>query len=143
MGYSHFTCAASAGFPLAVSCSRRAAFTGSACFVICPNSWALNSRAPTSWGTGLHRLPEGKRKRGLAQWAEGLESDFAGQVLGLDTNSLKTWGILYAKHEAKGFNMDVMDSLVASTALVHQLIVVTRNTADFPPDVKTLNPWTA
>ena len=88
-------------------------------------------------------MPEGKRKRGLEQWAEGLESDFAGQVLGLDTNTLKSWGKLYAKHEAKGFNIDVMDSLVASTALVHQLIVVTRNTADFPPDVKTLNPWTA
>ncbi len=37
--------------------------------------------------------------------------------------------------------MDVMDSLIAATALVHQLIVVTRNTADFPDDVKTCNPW--
>ncbi|MBP6783952.1 MAG: type II toxin-antitoxin system VapC family toxin [Verrucomicrobiales bacterium] len=90
---------------------------------------------------GLHRLPEGKRKRGLEQWAEALEGDFAEQVLGLDTVTLKCWGTLYAKHEAKGFNMDVMDSLIAATALVHQLIVVTRNTADFPDDVKTFNPW--
>ena len=90
---------------------------------------------------GLHRLPEGKRKRGLVQWAEGLENDFAEQTLGLDTATLKTWGKLYAKHEAKGFNMDVMDSLIAATALVHQLIVVTRNTSDFPTDVKTINPW--
>ena len=37
---------------------------------------------------GLHRLPDGKRKRALLQWAEGLESDFAGQVLELDTNTL-------------------------------------------------------
>jgi len=37
---------------------------------------------------GLHRLPDGKRKRALLQWAEGLESDFAGQVLALDTNTL-------------------------------------------------------
>jgi len=90
---------------------------------------------------GLHRLPEGKRKRGLARWAEGLESDFTEQILGLDTMTLKSWAKLYAKHEAKGFNMDVMDSLIAATALVHQLTVVTRNTADFPPDVKTFNPW--
>lgn len=90
---------------------------------------------------GLHRLPEGKRKRGLVQWADGLESDFAEQILGLDTITLKSWGKLYAKHEAKGFNMDVMDSLIAATALVHQLTVVTRNTADFPADVKTINPW--
>jgi toxin FitB len=90
---------------------------------------------------GLHRLPDGKRKRGLVQWAEGLEADFAGQLLGLDTITLKAWGKLCAKQEAKGFNMDVMDSLLAATALVNHLIVVTRNTADFPADVKTLNPW--
>ncbi len=55
--------------------------------------------------------------------------------------TLKSWGKLYADHEAKGINMDVMDSLIAATALVHQLTVVARNTADFPADVKTLNPW--
>ncbi|MCF7674316.1 MAG: type II toxin-antitoxin system VapC family toxin [Akkermansiaceae bacterium] len=90
---------------------------------------------------GLHRLPEGKRKRGLVRWADGLEIDFAEQILGLDTLTLKSWGKLYAKHEARGFNMDVIDSLIAATALVHQLTMVTRNTADFPPDVKTFNPW--
>ncbi len=90
---------------------------------------------------GLHRLPEGKRKRGLVRWADGLERDFTEQILGLDTMTLKSWGKLYAKHEASGFNMDVMDSLIAATALVHQLTVVTRNTADFPADVKIFNPW--
>jgi predicted nucleic acid-binding protein len=90
---------------------------------------------------GLHRLPEGKRKRALVHWADNLESDFSGQILGLDTTTLKSWGELYARHEARGFNMDVLDSLIAATALVNQLTVVTRNIADFPPDVKTLNPW--
>ncbi len=90
---------------------------------------------------GLHRLPEGKRKRGLILWAESLEHDFSEQLLGLDTITLKAWGKLYAKHEAHGFNMDVMDSLIAATALVHHLTVVTRNTPDFPTDVKTKNPW--
>lgn len=90
---------------------------------------------------GLHRLPEGKRKRGLVQWADGLEREFSEQTLGLDTITLKAWGKLYAKHEARGLNLDVMDSLIAATALVHQLTVVTRNTGDFPADVKTFNPW--
>jgi toxin FitB len=92
---------------------------------------------------GIHRLPEGKRKRGLAQWACELETDFAEQTLALDTTTMKAWGKLYARHEAQGFNMDVLDSLLSATALVHHLTVVTRNTADFPPEVKTLNPWTA
>lgn len=90
---------------------------------------------------GLHRLPGGKLKRGLGRWADGLENDFTEQILGLDTTTLKAWGKFYAQHEALGFNMDVMDSLIAATALVHQLTVVTRNSADFPADVKTFIPW--
>lgn len=34
-----------------------------------------------------------------------------------------------------------MDSLLAATALHHQLTIVTRNTTDFPDDVPLLNPW--
>ncbi len=103
------------------------------CFISCVSMGEI-------W-KGLHRLPEGKRKRALFHWAEGLECDFAEQILGLDMPTLKSWGKLYAKHEGKSLNMDVMDSLIAATALEHQLTVVTRNTADFPADVKTLNPW--
>ena len=90
---------------------------------------------------GLHRLPKGNRKQRLVGWAENLERDFSGQFLGLDPVTLKSWGELYARHEAKGNNMDVLDSLLAATALVRQLVVVTRNPADFPVEVKTLNPW--
>ncbi|MDR6288609.1 hypothetical protein E9232_001116 [Inquilinus ginsengisoli] len=36
----------------------------------------------------------------------------------------------------------IRDGLIAATALVHGLTVVTRNTADFDPTgVRTLNPW--
>jgi predicted nucleic acid-binding protein len=36
------------------------------------------------------------------------------------------------------------DALIAATALIHQMTVVTRNTADFAPTgVPTLNPWLA
>lgn len=63
------------------------------------------------------------------------------QCLGLDTPTFKIWGKLYAKHEAKGFQLDVMDSLIAAQGLEHSLIVATRNTTDFPAEVKTINPW--
>jgi|ERR1035437_2800113 predicted nucleic acid-binding protein len=91
---------------------------------------------------GIHRLADGKRKLGLVRWVEGIENDFTGKTLGLDTVVMKTWGKLYAKNEAKGFNLDVLDSLIAATALAHDLTVATRNTHDFPSDVKTINPWT-
>lgn len=92
---------------------------------------------------GVHLMPEGKRKASLASWASALESDFGEAILPLDSETLKNWGKLYAKHEAKGFNMTVLDSLIAATALTHGLVLVTRNTSDFPADVKTVNPWKA
>jgi predicted nucleic acid-binding protein len=39
--------------------------------------------------------------------------------------------------------LGVLDSLLAATALRHGLVVVTRNTADFPREVSTINPWIA
>jgi len=90
---------------------------------------------------GIHLMPEGKRKSAISQWAAGIETDFAERVMPLNTAVLKVWGKLYAKHESKGFNMGVVDSLLAATALVYDLIIVTRNTGDFPREVKTLNPW--
>lgn len=90
---------------------------------------------------GIHRLPEGKRKRGLMRWVEDLEQEFSNQCLVLDTETLKIWGKLYAANEARGFQLDVLDSLIAAQALQHNLIVVTRNMVDYPTEVTTRNPW--
>ena len=90
---------------------------------------------------GIHLMPEGRRRQAITRWATGLEHDFAERVLNLDLPVLKAWGRLYARHEAQGFNLGILDSLLAATALVHDLVVATRNTADFPPEVKTVNPW--
>jgi predicted nucleic acid-binding protein len=92
---------------------------------------------------GIHLLPPGKRRNNLAGWAARMEEELADCFLPLDTEVLKTWGEFYASHEAKGLNLGVLDSLIAATALVHGLTVVTRNTSDFPPPIRTLNPWNA
>ena len=92
---------------------------------------------------GIHLLPEGKRKQAIMRWATEIEKDFSDRVIDLDAEVLKAWGKLYAKHEARGFNMGILDSLLAATAQVHDLIVVTRNTDDFPRELKTVNPWKA
>jgi len=92
---------------------------------------------------GIHLMPAGKRKAALLDWATRLETDLSNPPLPFDAETFKIWGRLYAKHESAGFNMGVLDSLLAATALRHGLVVVTRNTADFPSDVVTINPWIA
>ncbi len=87
-------------------------------------------------------MPEGKRRTSLSMWAVRIERDFGEACLPLDAETLKVWGKLYAKHEAKGRNLGFVDSLIAATALVHGLVIATRNTKDFPPELKTVNPWT-
>jgi len=52
------------------------------------------------------------------------------------------WGRLVARHEARGRPIHAMDGLMAATAQVHTLTLVTRNAADFQLSVKSvLNPW--
>ena len=90
---------------------------------------------------GIHLLPTGKRKTALIRWADGIAADFTSVTLALDTDVLRDWAKLCAKHEAQGSNLCVMDFLLAATAIFHGLTLVTRNTKHFPPEVKVFNPW--
>jgi predicted nucleic acid-binding protein len=92
---------------------------------------------------GIHLLPSGKRKAALTRWADGVAVDFNSVTLDLDPDVLRVWAKLCAKHEAKGNNLGVMDSLIAATAIFHGLTLATRNTKHFPPEVPVVNPWVA
>jgi toxin FitB len=74
----------------------------------------------------------------LRAWLDGhVLPAFAGRVLAVD--------LAVARHSAELHVPDprpVRDGLIAATALVHGMTVVTRNTADFEPTgVVTLDPW--
>lgn len=62
---------------------------------------------------------------------------FAGRVLSVDTAIALRSAPLHVPNPSP-----VRDGLIAATALVHKLIVVTRNVTDFEASgVVTLNPW--
>ncbi len=62
---------------------------------------------------------------------------FAGRILPIDTLVAQRCASLHVPNPRP-----VMDSLIAATALVHGMTVVTRNTADFQSlGVPILNPW--
>jgi predicted nucleic acid-binding protein len=75
----------------------------------------------------------------LERWLTKVQTDMAGKILPVTTNIADRWGRLNAPDP-----LPVIDSLLAATALEHDLILVTRNVDDVKrTDVKLLNPFTA
>jgi predicted nucleic acid-binding protein len=73
----------------------------------------------------------------FARWLAELHTRFAERILSIDARIAEEWGRLNA---AKPRN--TVDSLIAATARLRGLTVVTRNTGDFEGcDVQLLNPW--
>jgi hypothetical protein len=75
----------------------------------------------------------------LAAWVEGIELSFADRILGIDTATARLWGE-WSGERAR----PVVDTLLAATAVLHDLTLVTRNLRDVRGiPVKLLDPWTA
>ena len=79
-----------------------------------------------------------RQGRMLRAWMENLVlPDFAGRVLPVDLSVARKCAALHVPNPLAD-----RDSLIAATALVHGMTVVTRNTADFQrTGVALLNPW--
>lgn len=90
---------------------------------------------------GLELLPAGKRRKEIAQWFERLERWAGPRLLAPSSEVMHAWGQLCARNEKKGHRLPVLDSLIAATALAHDLTLVTRNTDDYPTEIPRLNPW--
>ena len=89
---------------------------------------------------GAERLPGGLRKERLRLWLErDVATLFQGRVLPIDSAVADRWGRLLA---AARRTLPAIDSLIAATALVHGLRLVTRNRADYSfPGLEVLDPW--
>ena len=92
---------------------------------------------------GISRLPESSKKDELQEWLERqLIERFPRRVLGIDLKVARKWGEIQALSEKSGVKMPVIDSLIASIGVVHNLTVVTRNTRDMEASgVGLFNPW--
>jgi len=92
---------------------------------------------------GIVRLPPSRKRDRYEWWLEvELRQQFAGRVLSVDEEVADVWGRLLGEGMAKGTPVPAVDTLLAATALVHGLTLVTRNTRDIAgTGVRTVNPW--
>ena len=73
----------------------------------------------------------------LARWVDETEADFSERMIPVDEAAARLWGELSA-----GRSFPVIDALIAATALVRNLTLVTRNVRDMAPTgVEIVNPW--
>jgi len=89
---------------------------------------------------GILLLLKGKKRINLERWFEAGVQRL--QCLPWEADTGLRWAQLLARLRADGRAMPIKDSLIAATALVHNLTVVTRNRADFEPaGVRILDPF--
>lgn len=92
---------------------------------------------------GVERMAAGRKRKRLEEWLDhDLPLRFDGRILAIDRRVADASGRLVAQREPFGRPMDTRDALIAATAEIHGLILVTRNISDFRPSVKELlSPW--
>ena len=89
-------------------------------------------------GIELARPNDPVKARSLEGWLVGLEARFGERVLPITPAVADQWGRLCAIRP-----LSTVDGLLAATAMVHDLTLVTRNVADVAhTGVRLLNPFT-
>ncbi len=89
---------------------------------------------------GILSLPHGRKRRQLEQWFEDVLQTV--DCLPWDVTISRRWAKLVVDVKRKGDTLPLLDSMIAATALQHELTVATRNTRDFErAGVKVLDPF--
>ena len=92
---------------------------------------------------GVARLPDGVRKRQLAQAVQvTLEEDFAGRVLPFDLASASVYADLCAARQRVGLPIAMADAQIAAICIAHGTLLATRNRVRFEGlGLTIVDPW--
>ncbi len=90
---------------------------------------------------GASGIKSKQKQDKISHWLEvELPAYFQDRILAIDRKVVDMWGRLQDK--TAGYNLPAIDGLIAATAHVHGLKLVTRNIKDFLHiDIQVINPW--
>jgi len=90
---------------------------------------------------GIEKLPTSKKKHDLLIWLYSkIPLWFNRRILSIDNEIMLKWGNLRVLTKR---TLPIDDSLIAATAINHNMILVTRNIKDYNdiPGITLINPW--
>ncbi len=91
---------------------------------------------------GITKLRASRRRSAFERWFAELRDRFAERVLPIDEPVAIEWGRICARAELAGKPVPVIDAMLAATAIVHGLSVVTRNSSDIArTGAAIIDPW--
>lgn len=91
---------------------------------------------------GIRMLGDTKKARALSEWLNELQVTFGSRVLSVNATVAECWGEILAANAKSGNIRPAIDALIAATAKVDDLVLVTRNVRDMEGmGVKLLNPF--
>ncbi|AUW45521.1 type II toxin-antitoxin system VapC family toxin [Rhizobium leguminosarum] len=92
---------------------------------------------------GVALMESGRKRDALAEWlAQDLPQRFEQRVIPVDQPVAIAWGDLMGLAKRSGHGLSSMDSLIAATAIAHDLTLATRNIKDFEGlGIELVDPW--
>lgn len=109
-----------------------------------PNTLFMSAISVGEITNGINLLGNTKKAKELSKWLDELVASFGSRVLSVNTTVAECWGVSLAACSRAGTPRPAIDALIAATAKVDNLILVTRNVRDMQGmGVKLLNPFSA
>jgi len=95
---------------------------------------------------GIEKLDVENQKKKIDMLSKWLNNDlmqrFEGRILDIDMDIMLKWGEINAQLQKIGKPMPIMDSLIASSCLAKEFVLITRNEKDFYSfEIEMVNPF--
>jgi predicted nucleic acid-binding protein len=88
-------------------------------------------------GIALKQRADPRMAVSLVEWLQWIRQDYGERILPITDQIAVEWGRIAALRPRGG-----VDGLIAATAIVHNLVVVTRNSTDFhDTGAAVIDPW--
>lgn len=91
----------------------------------------------------LDKEHQSKKIEILSSWLDNdLMQRFEGRIVDIDKETMLQWGKINGELQKIGRPMPIMDSLIASSCLVEDFVLITRNIKDFYSfEMEMINPF--